>query len=108
LTWANVRNDMTLLFKLGKQKYALKERGVQTIADVAVLSLERFVEGPGKIPRVGLKTLEAWKRRAIVWQSGKPIIHTVPRFKPASIEVFYDIEDDPSHEHRNRPLTGLL
>ena len=99
LEWANSRNDMTLLFKLSKQKYALKQRGVLDIADVAAMDISRFLDGAGKIPRVGEKTLSSWKRRAIVWQHGNPLVYSRPAFKTTTCEVFYDIEDDPSIDH---------
>ena len=99
LDWANSCSDMTLLYKLGKQKFALKDRGVRTIADVAGMAVARFAAGPDKIPRAGAKTLEAWKRRANVWQAGKPVIHTPPQFRNAPLVVYYDIEDDPSIDH---------
>lgn len=99
LRWATERQDPTLLFKLGKQKYELKKRGITNIEDVKRMDIVQFTTPEGKIKRVGEKTLEAWKRRAGVWLSGKPLIRSKPEFKNASKEIYYDIEDDPSLDH---------
>ncbi len=99
LRLANAVQDPTLLFKLGKQKYKLREKGVRDIQDISKINVADFLKPSGKIRGVAEKTLVQWKRRAEVWLSKKAVIHTKPEFKKASKEIFYDIEDDPSLDH---------
>ncbi len=99
LKWAETRQDPTLLSHLGKQKYQLRERGVATIQDVSKIDIQAFLSPPYKIKGAGEVKLTQWKRRAQVWLSGKPLVYTVPKFKPAPREIFYDIEGDPTLDH---------
>jgi predicted RecB family nuclease len=96
---ATERQDPTLLFKLGKQKYQLRSNGICNINDVSNINIAEFSVPPTKMHRVGPATLEQWKRRANVWKTRTPIIHKKPDFRLAKKEVFYDIEDDPSIDH---------
>lgn len=96
---ATDRQDPTLLFKLGKQKYQLREKGVNNIEDLSKIDIAYFLDPANKMYRVGEKTLQQWKRRANIWLSDKPVIHTKPSFRYAKKEVYYDIEDDPSIDH---------
>ncbi len=99
LKLASERKDPTLLFKLGKQKYQLREHGIRDIDDLCNINVAEFSVPPKKMYRVGPNTLEQWKRRANVWNTRKPIIHKKPEFKRARKEIYYDIEDDPSFDH---------
>lgn len=103
--WDNVclkiaveKQDPSLLFKLGKQKYGLREKGIHTIQDLSKINVKEFHKA-NKIKRVGEKSLQQWYRRANVWISQKPIIHTNPELRKAKREIYYDIEDDPSIDH---------
>ncbi len=98
-TWAEERQDPTLLFYLGKPKEELKKRGIHTIKDVSQMDIAPFLTKEGKIKGVTETRLLAWKRRAAVWLSQKPIVHTKPDFKSSGKEVYYDIETDPSQDH---------
>lgn len=99
LKLANGRQDPTLLFKVGKQKYQLRDNGVCNIDDLCGIDVAEFSVPPKKMYRVGPATLEQWKRRANVWKARKPVVHKKPDFKIAKKEVYYDIEDDPSTDH---------
>lgn len=99
LKWARDRQDPTLLFYLGKQKYQLRGKGVSTIEDVKNMDVEAFLRPPLKIKGIAESRLTQWKRRAQVWSDGKPIVHTPPGLRSARREVFYDIEDDPTLDH---------
>ena len=96
LKWAEDRRDPTLIFYLSKQKYALRERGVCTIEDLAGIDVQAFLQPSLKIRGAAEKTLLQWKRRAQVWLGGKPVVHTPPSLRNARREIFYDIEDDPT------------
>ena len=99
LKWAVSKRDPTLLFKLGKQKYGLREKGIRTIEDLTKINITDFLTAKNKIYRVGEKTLQQWKRRASVWINNTPVVHTKPTLKNAKKEIYYDIEDDPSIDH---------
>lgn len=99
VAWAYENKDLTLVFKLGKQKYDLRQRGIKTLEDLNKINVSDYLRPPLKITRVGESTLQNWKRRAGVWLSGKPIVYNKPNFRPAKLEVYYDIEDDPSIDH---------
>lgn len=90
------RQDPTLLFKLGKQKYQLRQNGICNIDELCNINVAEFSVPPKKMHRVGPATLEQWKRRANIWKTRKPIIHKNPEFKNTKKEIYYDIEDDPS------------
>lgn len=96
--WAKERNDPTLLFYLGAKVDDFKRRGVCTIADVKDINVADF-SGKNKIKGVGDKTLLQLKRRAEVFLDGKPIIFEKPQLRVSPLEVYYDIEDDPSIDH---------
>lgn len=96
---ANTRQDPTLLFKLGKQKYDLRERGINNIQDLSRIDIHELLTPQKKIKGVAEKKLTQWKRRANVWITNKPIVHTKPQLKEAKREIYYDIEDDPSIDH---------
>ncbi len=96
--WAKERSDPTLLFYLGAKVDEFKQRGIATIADVRDIDVSEF-SGKKKIKGVGDKILLQLKRRAEVFLNGKPIIFEKPQLRKASLEVYYDIEDDPSIDH---------
>ena len=106
LKLAKEKRDPTLLFKLGKQKFALRDRGIRTIEDVSQINIAEFLLPQNKIPRAGEKTLNQWKRRALVWIDNKPVLRNRPSFKAANREIYYDIEDDPSID--NVYLHGII
>jgi len=106
LKLANEKRDPTLLFKLGKQKYALRDRGIRTIEDLSQINIAEFLLPQNKIPRAGEKTLHQWKRRALVWIDNKPVLHNRSSFRSTTREIYYDIEDDPSVD--NVYLHGII
>lgn len=94
--WVQATHDPTGLFFVGSQKFALKERGLATIEAIAAMDVEEYLEGPKKIPRMGLASLERMKRRAQVMLAGKPEIRPGYAFPEADEEIYFDIEDDPT------------
>ena len=94
--WVEATRDPSGLFFLGKQKFALKERGLETIEAIATIDVKDFVSGANKIPRMGEKSLERMKRRAEVMVSGKPEIRAGYVFPQQGHDIYFDIEDDPT------------
>lgn len=94
--WVEATHDPTGLFFVGKQKFALKERGLGTIEAIAAMDVERYLDGPDKIPRTGRASLERMKRRAQVMLAGKPEIRAGYSFPDAEEDIYFDIEDDPT------------
>ena len=104
--WAEDRQDPTLLFFVGKNKFQLKEKGLTTVRDIARMDIATMLKPANKIPRLGKATLERMKQRAEVILAGRPLIlpgYTFPRY---SLEVYFDIEDDPTRDHTY--LYGLV
>jgi uncharacterized protein len=94
--WVEDRRDPSGLFFIGKQKFALKEKGLGTIEAIAAMDVERYLKEPNKIPRMGKASLERMKRRAQVMLAGKPEIRPGYSFPAAEEEIYFDIEDDPT------------
>jgi len=94
--WVEDTRDPTGLFFVGKQKFALKERGLATIEAIAAMDVKRYLKGPEKIPGMAEKSLERMKRRALVMLAGKPEIRPGFSFPQADEEIYFDIEDDPT------------
>jgi uncharacterized protein len=94
--WVEDTRDPTGLFFVGKQKFALKERGLATIDAIAKMDVKRYLKGPEKIPGMAEKSLERMKRRAQVMLAGKPEIRPGFSFPQAEEEIYFDIEDDPT------------
>lgn len=104
--WAEDKHDPTLLFFVGKNKFQLKERGLNTVRDIANMDIATFLKPPNRIPRLGKATLERMKQRAEVVLAGKPLIRPGYVFPQHSLEVYFDIEDDPTQDHTY--LFGLV
>jgi len=94
--WVEDTHDPTGLFFVGKQKFALKQRGLATIDVIARMDVKRYLKGPEKIPGLGEKSLERMKRRAQVMLAGEPEIRPGFSFPQAEEEIYFDIEDDPT------------
>lgn len=94
--WVKAESDPTGLFFVGKQKFAMKEVGLRTIADIAVMQVDDYLAPPLKIPRMGKKSLDRMKERAQVALDGKPVIRPGYTFPEVDREIYFDIEDDPT------------
>lgn len=94
--WVEATHDPTKLFFVGKQKFALKAKGLGTIQAISVMDVDTYLKEPNKIPRMGRTSLERMKRRAQVMLAGTPEIRTGYAFPAAPEEIYFDIEDDPT------------
>ncbi|MEW6325931.1 MAG: TM0106 family RecB-like putative nuclease [Nitrospirota bacterium] len=94
--WVEREQDPTRVFFVGKTKFGLKQAGVRTVADLARIDIDKHLEPPHKIPRMGRASLERARRRAGVVLRGEPEIRPGYAFPEASTEVYFDIEDDPT------------
>ncbi|MGH7255890.1 MAG: TM0106 family RecB-like putative nuclease, partial [Nitrospirales bacterium] len=101
--WVKDQDDPSGLFFVGKQKFQLKQLGLRTIHDIAAMSVEEYLHPPKKIARMGKPSLTRMKERARVMLAGRPEIRPGYVFPPATREVYFDIEDDPT-----RGLTYLF
>ena len=101
--WVKERSDPTNLFFVGKQKFHMKQVGLNTVEDIAAMNVKDYLAPPKKIPRVGEKALYRMKQRAQVLLRGYPLIRSGYTFPTCQREVYFDIEDDPT-----RGLTYLF
>lgn len=94
--WVKDQSDPTGLFFVGKQKFQLKEVGLNTISDIAAMDVKAYMKPPKKIPRMGEPSLLRMKERARVMLAGQPTIRPGYAFPNRAREVYFDIEDDPT------------
>jgi len=94
----DVTRDPTGLFFVGTQKFALKQAGLRTVDDIAVMNVADYLVPPNKIPRMGEKSLDRMKRRARVALAGQPEIRPGYSFPDVPTEIYFDIEDDPTQD----------
>ncbi len=104
--WVNAEADPTGLFFVGKQKFQLKEVGLNTIQDIAAMDVAEYLKPPKKIARMGKQSLQRMKERARVRLAGKPTIRPGYAFPKVETEIYFDIEDDPTQD--STYLFGLL
>ncbi|NKB81717.1 MAG: TM0106 family RecB-like putative nuclease [Nitrospirales bacterium] len=104
--WVADHDDPTGLFFVGKQKFQLKEVGLRTIQDIAIMDVQTHLHPPKKIHRMGEKSLRRMKERAHVLLANKPVIRPGFSFPSVKREVYFDIEDDPTQNLTY--LYGLL
>lgn len=94
--WANYaeklahrRKDITLIQGITEtNRDVYSEAGYNTINSIDRTSADDLM----KIKGVGPRTAEKVKRSAKAWKTGKPVIFNKPKFKPASVEIFFDLE----------------
>ncbi|OGC11551.1 hypothetical protein A3K48_03470 [candidate division WOR-1 bacterium RIFOXYA12_FULL_52_29] len=96
--WANDNNDPTLIFFVGKNKYLLKARGLNTVDEIAAMDTGKYLKEPFKMKGLAAASLERMKKRAQVLIGGKPQIYPGYSFPSKNLEVYFDIEDDPTQE----------
>ena len=94
--WAKKANDPTLIFFVGKNKYLLKSRGLDTIEKIAEMDVKRYLKAPLRMERLAEASLKRMKKRAQVNIEGKPVIDSDFTLPTAQTEIYFDIEDDPT------------
>lgn len=94
--WVETTHDPSGLFFIGKQKFALKAHGLDTIDAIAAMDVSRHLKGPDKIPGMAEKSLQRAKHRAQVMLRGEPDVRPGFSFPDAEEEIYFDIEDDPT------------
>ncbi|MFQ5992457.1 MAG: TM0106 family RecB-like putative nuclease, partial [Nitrospiraceae bacterium] len=94
--WVEERSDPTGLFFVGRQKFQLKQLGLQTITDIAAMDVGEYLKPPKKMTRMGRLSLERMKERARVRLAGVPTIRPGYTFPQKGREIYFDIEDDPT------------
>ena len=96
--WVKEHDDLSQIYWLGEGKYDFHARGIRTVEDMRGIHIANFMRPENRIPRIAEKTLSAYKRRARVLKEGKPLIHGPITFPKRSLEIFFDIEDDPTQD----------
>ncbi len=94
--WVKKTSDPTGIFFVGKSKFRLKEAGLKTIEDLAKMDISRYLKSPLKIRGLGEKSLSRIKQRAGVHLKGSPLIRSGYSFPTVSLQIYFDIEDDPT------------
>ncbi len=101
--WVNKHSDPSGLFYVGKVKFQMKEAGLQTISDIAVMDIKEYTLPQKKIHGLGERSLRRMKTRAQVMLDGAPLIRPGYSLPTGKCEIYFDIEDDPT-----RNLTYLF
>ncbi len=96
--WAERNQDPSLLFFVGKNKFQLKDAGLNTVADIAGMDVSSYLKPANRIPRLGKTTLSRMKQRAGVVLSGAPVIRHGFELPAGKVEIYFDIEDDPTRD----------
>ncbi|MEA2006542.1 MAG: TM0106 family RecB-like putative nuclease [Patescibacteria group bacterium] len=104
-TWCKENGDLTCLFYVGRSQRDKMEQelGVSEISNAIDLDVGEILAQKKKdknfLKGVGKSTLEKTVRRArIMSQTKKPVAHKKIEFPEVSVELFFDIEDDPTQE----------
>ena len=103
--WVESTDDLTGLYNLGRSKRDVITSGIgiTTIQEAVGLDIELLAErkkaDKSFLKGIGAKTLEQIKMRADILKNAKsPVLHSELNLPRASIEVFFDIEDDPTQD----------
>ncbi|MGM0366600.1 MAG: TM0106 family RecB-like putative nuclease [Actinomycetota bacterium] len=102
--WCEENDDLTLIFYLGRAKRDvinadLNIRKVAEMCSCQVKSALRFKkENKGFLRGVGKGTLDKIVTRANLVKQGIHKIHDTYKFPRVSVELFFDIEDDPTQD----------
>ena len=96
------KNVLSLVPELGRSKQEGLDGIFSTIEDLATMNIEDQVDAKGKtgIPGIGKPTLEKFHRRAKLLndENSKPLFYEPIIFPDKPIELFFDIEADPTQE----------
>jgi uncharacterized protein len=96
--WAERNQDPSLLFFVGNNKFRLKQVGLKSVADIAGMDVSKYLQPAYKIPRIGKTNLARMKKRAQVILSGEPVVRHGFELPTARVEIYFDIEDDPTRD----------
>jgi predicted RecB family nuclease len=102
LTQLENANDLTLIPELGRSKRDPLSAYAATIADFAAVPLESLTSDKGKSIVRGFspETLAKFQSRAVLQTSGgAPYLKSAPVLPRRAVELFFDIETDPSRDH---------
>lgn len=94
--WLEANDDITLIPGISRShKEKLLRLGIRRTNDPLSWDRRAVVQLPG----VGVKTAEKWERQARVLQSGTPeVLAQRPALPAAQIELFFDVENDPTQD----------
>lgn len=95
-------DDLTLIPELGRSRRDPLSALVATIGEFAASPVDAFLNDKGKSIVSGFSSdsLLKFQERAILRASGgNPYLKVVPHLPTRAIELFFDIETDPSRDH---------
>ncbi len=102
--WAKDKNDLSLIFYVGENKYRLQEYGVKTIDDLLKLPLDSWladfpeIRGKGYFKGIAEKSFSSLYKRAVVYKKGSEEISPAIKLLNSKKEIYFDIEDDPTQD----------
>ncbi|MEW5817972.1 MAG: TM0106 family RecB-like putative nuclease [Spirochaetota bacterium] len=104
--WCKEKDDLTTLFSLGfnRREKLNAGIGITTAKQMRGINIpelaQRKKKDKGFLPGIGESTLENYKARAEVMHDlKKPRLYRAITLPDAPIELFFDIEDDPTQDY---------
>lgn len=101
--WGKAQSDPTLLFGLGQKNRdtLFEDLNIDKVEQLTEIDIYKLLAEHNKnkefLSGISEKTLNSIKKRALVFsKTKKPIIYQSFEFPEVSMELFFDIEDDPT------------
>ena len=92
LAFAKERNDIALLYNVDVKKLrALRDLGIETVADAAAMDVESYIGAVVGLTRHALETIKA---QAISLDRNAVIVKEPVAFPEVDCEIYFDIESD--------------
>jgi predicted RecB family nuclease len=95
-------DDLTLMFDLGRSKRDILHDQIPTVQALAEINPEAYVTGKKTVFKgIGPHTLVRLHERATLLKTHnpQPYLRTPMQLPHSELEVFFDIEVDPMHDH---------
>jgi uncharacterized protein len=103
--WVENEDDLTRIYCLGRNKRDVinEDLGIIKAADILGIDIKEVLRQKNRdknfLKGVAERTLEKILRRAeILVKTKQPVTYTAIEFPRVSLELFFDIEDDPTQE----------
>lgn len=102
--WAKNKDDLSLIFYVGENKYRLQEYGIKTIDELLNLSIDEWmtnfsrIRGEGYFKGIAEKSFLKLYKRAEIYKKGKEEIDPGLKLINSKKEIYFDIEDDPTQD----------
>ncbi len=102
--WCEKEDDLSNIFYLGRAKRDIinKDLKIKRVGDIRGCDISKILDKKKKdksiLKGMGKKTIEKIICRANIIKDGKPDIYSKADFPKTRIELFFDIEDDPTQD----------